>query len=200
MSSIFDELMGQLQEGGISQISQALGANEQQVTQAAMGALPALLSGLAKNSASPDGASALASALDRNHDGSVLDNLAGFLGQGGTSDGTAILGHVLGNRTVGIEQAVSQGSGLDMATVSKLMAMLAPLVMGALGKTKRQQRLDPADLGGLLGREQQQARQKAPEAMDMFTKMLDQDGDGSISDELISMGGSLLGGLFGKRR
>ena len=74
MASIFDELLGQLNSGGVSAISDSVGATEDQVSKVVMGALPALLGGLAKESSSSGGASALAAALDRDHDGTSLQH------------------------------------------------------------------------------------------------------------------------------
>ena len=45
-------------------------------------ALPALLAALQGNAATPGGSRRCCRALDRDHDGSILDDLAGFLGQG----------------------------------------------------------------------------------------------------------------------
>ena len=200
MSSILEELMGQLQGGGLSALSQQLGADEGQVSKAAMGALPALLGGLANNSASSSGAGALAQALDRDHDGSVLDDVAGFLGGGGAQDGGAIVDHVLGGKKSSVESALGGASGLDGAAVTKMLAMLAPLVMGALGKQQRQQGLDASGLGSLLGQERETAYRKAPEAMGMLGQLLDRDNDGSMVDDITEMGSDLLSGfLSGKR-
>ena len=42
------------------------------------------------------------------------------------------------------------------------------------------------------------ARQASPSAMDMFSRMLDSDGDGDAMDDIVKMGSGLLGGLFKK--
>ena len=78
------------------------------------------------------------------------------------------------------------------------MAMVAPLLMGTLGKAKRQQGLDASGLAAALGQQESAARQVSPSAVDMFTRMLDSDGDGDPMDDIVKMGSGLLGGLFGK--
>ena len=95
-----------------------------------------------------------------------------------------------------VEGALSQSTGVDAASVSKVLAMLAPLVMGYLGRQKRQQILDVGGLTEMLSREQQVAQQRSPQAVDIFTRMLDADDDGSIMDEVAELGSSLLGSLF----
>ena len=78
--SLLAGLMSQLEGGGIDAISRQVGVSRDQAMQVASGALPALLGGLDRNSQDPAEAAALAGALDRDHDGSVLDGLHGFSG------------------------------------------------------------------------------------------------------------------------
>ena len=104
--------------------------------------------------------------------------------------------HVLGGRQTTVESAVSKSSGVDIASVGKIMAMVAPLVMGALGKAKRQQGFDASGLAAALGQQEQAARKVSPSAVDMFSRMLDSDGDGDPMDDIVKMGSGLLGGLF----
>jgi hypothetical protein len=187
--------------GGVDAIGRQLGIGNEQATQAVAGALPALLGGLAKNSSEPSGATALLGALQKDHDGSILDDVAGFLGQGaGAGPGAGILRHVFGGRQGAIESAVGSLSGLDAGKAGQLLTMLAPLVMGMLGKTQRQQGLDVGGLTDLLGQEKRTAQQRAPQAVDMLGKLLDSDGDGDMMDDIAKIGGGLLGGLFGGKR
>src|SRR5574341_1621779 len=140
----------------ISQISQQIGADEGTTTNAIQAALPMLLGGLANNSANEQGAASLAGALERDHDGSILDNLGAFLGDPSSGQGAGILGHIFGGSQRTIEDGVSQASGLDMSKVGPLLMMLAPIVMGALGRTQREQGVGAGDLAGLLGGATQQ--------------------------------------------
>ena len=190
--------MSQLGGGGVDQIARSVGVSGGDVTNVLAGALPAMMAGLTRNTASSGGASALLGALDRDHDGSVLDDVMGFLGGGGAvAGGAGILGHIFGGRKATVEQAVSKSSGVDMGSVSQIMAMVAPLIMGSLGKAKRQQGFDASGLAAALGQQEKVARQVSPSAVDMFTRMLDSDGDGDSMDDIVKMGSGLLGGLFG---
>lgn len=197
MASILDQVLGQLQGGGIGQMSQTLGLGEEDVSKVVGGAVPALMAALTRNSGSTDGAGALFAALDRDHDGSILDDVAGFLGNAGSAEqGAGILKHALGSRQARVETALSQTSGVDSASVSKIVAMIAPLVMGALGRSQREQGLDAGGLASMLGQEREVARQRSPEAIDMLTRFLDSDDDGSAMDDVAALGSKLLGGLF----
>jgi hypothetical protein len=148
---------------------------------------------LARNSASEGGASALAGALDRDHDGSILDDLGGFLGNYSSGSGAGILGHVFGGAQGAVEHSVSQASGLDMGKVGPLLVMLAPIVMGAIGRTQRQSGIGAGDLAGLLGGATQQMGSGSG-LMDMLSSVLDRDKDGSAIDDMAGMLGGLLGG------
>ncbi|MEM0963500.1 MAG: DUF937 domain-containing protein [Bacteroidota bacterium] len=203
MNSILDLLADNIGGDNIGQIAGAIGANPQQTQTAVTAALPAILTALNRNTNTTDGARGLAQALDRDHDGSLLDHLGGFLaGQvtGKQADGGGILGHILGGHRQQVEQGVSQASGLDMGQVAKLLPILAPIVMAALGKRKRQQGLDEAGLSGILGEDATRARQAAPSGvLGALTSFLDQDGDGSIQDDILAKAGqAALGKLFGR--
>ena len=185
-----EDLLGQ-QQGtqAVEQISQSLGANSSATNNAIQMALPMILSALAKNAQQPEGAEALANTLQKNHDGGILDNLGGFLGnnQRANDDGLSILGHIFGNKQGAVAQQVSQNSGLDVGQVAQLLITLAPIVMGFLGKKKQEQNLDAGGLQNMLGEQQQQMQSSGNPMMDMLSGYLDKDGDGSSMDDLASM-------------
>jgi len=86
-TSLFDALGPLLSGANVSQLASALGIDERKAASALQVALPALVAALHRNASSADGLSSLTGALDRNHDGSVLDDVAGFLSGGGSPDG-----------------------------------------------------------------------------------------------------------------
>jgi hypothetical protein len=200
MSSLVDMIMQQMAGGGIGQLSRAIGADERTTSSAVAGALPLLIGGLARNSARADGAEALAGALERDHDGSILENVAGFLGQADSASGEGILRHVFGGQRPAVEQSLARNTGLDAGSAGQLLAMLAPLVLGALGRAQRQQGLGVEALAGLLGGERETARQSLSGSLGGLASLLDADGDGDATDDITRIGGKLLGGLFGGKR
>ena len=151
MSSIFDQVRQQLDPDSIQQMSNAIGADPSSTQKAISMALPALLGGLSQNAAQPQGAAALDNALNA-HDGSILGNLGGLLGGagGGGGIGGKILGHILGSKRGPVEQGVGKASGLDAAQVAQLMAMLAPIIMGVLGRMKKNKQIDANALPTVL--------------------------------------------------
>jgi hypothetical protein len=191
--SILDMLQQRLGGDAVNQISRQLGTDPSTAQTAIAAALPMLVGALARNAQDPDKAGALANALGR-HDGSVLNDLGGYLGRGDISDGSGILGHVLGGRQETVQTGLGQATGLDPAKAGTLLAMLAPLVMGALGKAQREKGLDTGGLAGMLGGEQQRAADAAPGIMGMLGSLLDRDRDGSVLDDI----GGMIGKQFGR--
>lgn len=180
------------------QLGRQIGADPQATGNAIEAALPMLLSGLTRNASDPGGADSLLGALRNDHDGSVLDDLGSLLGGtlgGRAANGAGILGHVLGDRQETAQQAVARSSGLNGAQAAQLMAMLAPIVMGVLGRAQRSQGLDAGGLSSMLRSEQASAAQAQPDLMGLATQLLDRNNDGSVLDDLMKG----LGGMLGRR-
>jgi hypothetical protein len=195
--SLIEQVQQQLDPNTLAQLSRQLGVDEQTTRQAVPAAVTALVGGLGRNASRPEGAQQIASALDRDHDGSILDNLGGFLGQGGAGGiGGAILGHVLGRHQRQVETGLGQSTGLDAAKIGQLLALLAPIVMAVLGRQKREQGIDAGGLGEILKGEHQNAQRHAEQSGlgGILGGLLDRDGDGGFLDDLAGMAGGFLGG------
>jgi hypothetical protein len=196
MSSLLDMLTSQIGGGVMQQIAGKIGADEGTTSKALSAAMPLLMSALAKNASNPQGAQALHSALSKDHDGGILDDVLGFLGNSGAANGAGILKHVLGGQQATVQQGISKASGLDANAVGQLLQIAAPLVMGALGKTTAQQGLNANTLAQFLGG-QQQAMQSNPQAsgvMGLVGSLLDQNNDGNVLDDVARLAGKFLGG------
>lgn len=207
---LMDILQGQLSDDAIGQISQHIGAEPEQTAQAAQGVFATLLGGLANNASSESGQSALGAALDRNHDGSVLDDVMGMVGGmlSGNADqpstnGSGMIGHILGDNTEAAAQGISQQSGLNMGQVMKLLPILAPIVMNVLGKAKSQGGLNMGDLAGILMGSVQNQQSQGGGMGDLLGSVLGSVlGGGGQQQQQQQPGlgglGSILGGIFGK--
>ena len=199
--SLLELLSQQLDDQAIQNMGRQLGADPQSTSKAVNAALPMLVGALANNTKDQGGAQSLAGALDRDHDGSILDDVAGFLGGGQSAGlGAGILKHMLGGRRQGTETAIGRASGLDSGQAGQLLAMLAPLVMGALAKTRQSSQLDAGDLAGMLANERRQVEQAQPQAGSLLNQVIDRDGDGNIADDIAEIGAGLLGSFLKSRR
>lgn len=213
MAGILDLLGSDLGKQIISGVAGSTGTDSSKTSSVLTMALPLLMKGMERNAATPEGAEGIMNALSGKHDGSILDNLGGLFNGGVDEsvkqDGAGILGHILGGKQSGVEQVIGQKSGLDAGSVSNILKVAAPLVMGYLGKQKQSQNLSSSNgltglLGGMLGGNDTKSEQN------FLEQILDSDGDGSVVDDVAGMllGGNkgnsgggiggMIGGLFGK--
>jgi hypothetical protein len=193
MNPLIDMVARQLGGAALGQLSQQIGANTSQTQSAISAALPLLLSALSRNASTPQGAAALHTAVTNDHDGSILDNVMGFLGNAQQGPGAAILQHVLGGQQQTVQQGLAQSTGMAPAAMGQLLKVLAPMVLGAVGRTTAQQGLGADALAGLLGSNNQMAQTAAPGLLGSLNKLLDHDGDGSALNDVAGMLGKFLG-------
>ena len=177
MSALMDLLQSTIKDQSIGELSRQLGEDEQTTSNAIDSALPMLIGAL-KRSTEKDGGKGLRRALDKKHDGSILDNLSSHVASGDDADGRGILGHILGGNRDAAAMILGAQSGIGENKASSLMAKLAPVVLGALGKAKTQQNLGRKDLTRLLDSETDSLKERAPTMMGAVSGLLDQDGDG----------------------
>ena len=198
MSTIIETIGSYLNSDVLEGISGKVGADQSTVQDAIGAALPLLINALGRNAADQNGAEAITGALKNDHDGSLLENIMGLvLGNvsGKQADGAGILEHVLGGNRESVEKGVSKSSGLSVGKVANLLVMLAPVVMGALGKKRQENELDANGVQNLLNQE----REATSSQLGGLERLIDADNDGDITDDLIGIGSKILGGLFGKK-
>lgn len=189
----------------IDKLSEQIGgADRDQTRAAAHGIVTALSGAAAQTAATPAGASSLLNMLDTDHNGSIFDNLIGAVtgggqqGGGAAQSGVGIVESLLGGNQSGVVSMISKMAGLDSGKTGSLLTILAPVVLGALGKAKNTGGLDIGGVLNLLQGNQQQAQSNP--ALQMISGFIDKNHDGNIADDLISgLGSNLLGGLFGKK-
>lgn len=183
--------IGDIVKGNVAEkISTATGADKSTVEQVIAAGLPVILGQMGNNASTEGGATELDAAVEKDHTGgSLLESLGGLFADGEKNiDGGKILDHVFGDKTSTATDKVSAKTGVDAATVAKVLTFLAPLIMAYLGKKKTSDGLDAGGLSDLL------TKQKADDGSPLTqiaTALLDKNKDGSIVDDL-------LGGLFKK--
>lgn len=172
MSSMLESLIGMLSGDTLGKISKQVGVPEEKAKEALPDILAVLTGALAKNSSQQQSAQSLSNALAKDHDGSILNNLSDYINNYKSGEGDGILGHVLGGKRTALEQGLSKKTGLDMGTIANLLTMAAPLIMGALGKTQKQQGFSLDSLTNILGSESSQAKSLAPGAIEILNQIL----------------------------
>ena len=191
-----EALLGLLQGQDLGNLASQVGGNEGEVKNGVMAALPAMLAALGKNAGTEKGAEELNNALEKKHDGSILDNLSGYLSNPDLKDGAGILNHLFGNQTSNVANAVSQSSGLDTNGSMKMLQMLAPILMGMLGQQKKQNNLDAEGIGNLTSMLASNFGSEAGASgiMEAVTNLLDANKDGNVMDDIMGMVGKFFGG------
>lgn len=204
MNTLFELLKSQVGDQLVGQLSQEIGAEPEQTETAIQSAFSAIMSGVSRNIVSGQGAESFLGALQKDHDGSILDNIGSYLGgnmqtsNANMLNGAGILGHIFGGNQNSIIDAIGKVSGLDASKTGKLLITLAPVIMGLLGKMKTTNNISNNSLLDLIFKSGQPQEEKPMGGlMGVFGGLLDRDGDGSYMDDILSMGAkSVLGGLF----
>jgi len=192
MNAITQMITQRIAGAAAGQLASRLGVSESTAQTAVQMAVPLIVAALARNAAQPQGAQDLHDAVTRDHDGSILDNLMGYLNNPGASNGAGILGHVLGTQRPAVENNLAQATGLDPNSAGSLLETVAPLVMGAVGREQQQNELDANGLSQYLGEQQQQAQASNPDLMGNLRSILDSNNDGSVLDDLTRAAGNFF--------
>lgn len=211
MVGLLDLLNSDMGKTIISGVSSETGQSTDKTSNVLSMALPVLTQAMQRNASSSQGAEGLLNALNKKHDGSILDNLGGLFSGGVdsnvTDDGSKILNHILGKKQQNVQNALSKQSGIDAGAIGNILKVAAPLLMGLIGKQSKQQNVNNSNdltgmLGGLLS-----GGNKTQQDQSFLSSILDADGDGSVIDDVAGMVmgnnkkkgglGGILGGLFG---
>ncbi len=173
-----------------SQLSSKLGLDANTASQILPQVAPMILGGLKRQMEERGGAPRIDHILNKYGSASVLDDIGGLFGmQAKSQNPDPRLGGLLGESGVQAANMLSQNFNLDRNTAMKIIPMLAPIILGFLTQKR--------DAGGAGSRG--------------IAALLDQNGDGSVLDDVAGFfmrslgggqssqqaGGGLLGGLLG---
>ena len=182
-----------------SQAENKFGISKNQIIALLAVAAPLVISYLRKKSQEdPNEAEALNNALDKDHDGSILDNPAQV--ESRLQEGGSILDHIFGGQKAQVENQLSQNTGISMDKIGPVLAMLAPLIMGYIGKEKQSNGVNSGGglgdlLGGILGGAQNQAQAEPSNPLnDILGSVLGGGSQQSSGNPLNDILGNVLGG------
>ena len=195
MPGFVDEFMSTFGPQVTKELSKNMGIQKSAANQIVPQLIPMILGGLRKQKDEHGGEARVDHILNKYGSSNVLDNIGGLFSQKAKDESVdPRLGGLLGESGVQATNMIADKFQLDGSIASKLIPMLAPVVLGALTQKRDTEGAGSSGIAALL----------------------DQDGDGSILDDvagflmqgLFGSGsqrggnvlGSLLGGLFGKRR
>jgi hypothetical protein len=153
----------------IAKIASALGLERSVAQMAIGGAVPALLASLADVASTPNGARQLSSTLAQQQSGSLdgLKNLIGGSGQNALAEtGSSMLSGLFGGGALdAMAQSIGKFAGVDASSGKSIVAMLGPVVLGALGQQQRSAGLDAGGLASLLGSQKDQIAAAIPSGL-----------------------------------
>lgn len=192
MSDLLSSLLGSIGgEDTAKKIGSSLNIDPNIITQAIPIIAPMILGGLKRQSENNGGQERVDHILNKYGDPGVLNNLDGHIDQSLKQENfDSNLGGLLGNSGSQVTDVLSKNFNLDGSTAAKIIPLVAPLILGYLTKN----------------------RDSNPEGSSGFASFLDQNGDGSVIDDVAGFfmnkqptgntgsGGGLmdiLGGLLG---
>lgn len=197
--SLIDLLTGTAGNKVAVEAENKFGISKNQVIALLAVAAPLVISYLRKKSQeSSTDAEALNNALDKDHDGSILNDPTQAAAR--QQEGGSILDHVFGGQKQTVENQLSQNTGISMDKIGPILAMLAPLIMGYIGKEKQSSGVNSGGglgdlLGSILGNAQNQAQAQSSNPLnDILGNVLGGGQQRPSGNPLNDILGSLLGG------
>ena len=195
--SLIDLLTGNTGNQVAEQAENKFGISKNQIIALLAVATPLVISYLRNKSQDNKEAEALNNALDKDHDGSILNDTSQL--EARQNEGGSILSHVFGSEKGNVENQLSQNTGISIDKIGPILAMLAPVIMGYIGKEKQQNNVGAGGLGdllgGILGGAQTQAQQQQSNPLnDILGSVLGGGQSQSSGNPLNDILGSVLGG------
>ncbi|MCJ8153552.1 DUF937 domain-containing protein [Chryseobacterium sp. SSA4.19] len=197
--NLIDLLTGNTGSQVADKAEQKFGISRNQIIALLAVAAPLIISYLRKKSQDSTEAESLNNALDKDHDGSILDDVS--QADARQDEGGSILNHVFGGDKQTIENKLSQNTGISIDKIGPILSMLAPVIMGYIGREKQQNSVGAGGLGdllgGILGGAQNQAQQQQSNPLnDILGSVLGKNSSQSQSsgNPLNDILGSVLGG------
>lgn len=154
----------------VKKASNYLNESESGVVKAIASILPVVLSGFVNKVANHEGADFVAQTAKQQNESGVLSNLESFFGNDGGSllnKGAGLVNSLFGNKLDGITGLLSNFTGLKNASVSSLMSMAAPAIMGLLGKHASDNNLNTGSITTLLNNQKSTINAALPSGLNL---------------------------------
>lgn len=194
--SLIDLLTGNTSNQVAQEAEGKFGISRNQVIALMAVAAPLVISYLRNKSQDANEAEALNNALERDHDGSILNDPSSAFNR--QAEGNSILDHIFGGNKVAVESNLSESTGISMDKIGPILSMLAPIIMGYIGQQRQSNNVTSGGglgdlLGGILGGAQTQAQNSNP-LNDILGSVLGGGQQQQSSNPLNDILGSVLGG------
>ncbi len=175
-----------------TQASSSLGESTSGISQAMSAIIPTGLAGiLGKATSGTQGSNDILS-MAKNSIGNVSGGTANLMENTNQNQGSNILSSLFGGNQSGVVNAISKFAGLKNSSVSSLMSMGIPVILGILGKHAEQNNLSASGMSGFLTSQKDNIMQAMPAGLSSITGML---GLGSMGAAASSMASKVKSGV-----
>jgi len=154
--NILDLFKNQIEGQLVSTASGFLGESSESTRKALDYIAPTLLGGIAQKASTDLGASGILSMLNQDNYESILGNFTGLSdNEGGKLNqlmnlGLPVVKNILGDRASSIIDWISDKAGAKTSSVSSLLSLAAPFIMGLIGRQVKSDNLSVSGLSSLL--------------------------------------------------
>ncbi|MEO6870448.1 MAG: DUF937 domain-containing protein, partial [Ginsengibacter sp.] len=175
-----------------TQASSTLGENSSGISKALSAIIPTGLAGiLSKATSGTQGANDVLS-MAKDSIGNISGVGADLAANTNPEQGRSVLSNLFGGNQSGVVSAISRYAGLKDSSVSSLMSMGLPVILGILGRHAEQNNLTAGGLSGFLSSQKDHIMQAMPSGLSSIAGML---GLGSIGAAASSMGSNVRSGV-----
>ncbi len=150
-------LQDQMGDSVVEQASKFLGESSANTSSGISALLPSLLGGVIGKGSTESGASGLLDMITKgNHDGGIMDSIGSMFGGGSSTSNLMNAGSLLtsalfgGSKLGSVLDVVTSVTGMRRSSSSSLMNLLAPVVMGMIGKQVKSGGLNAGGLMNML--------------------------------------------------
>lgn len=195
------DMMGEVnKESSIQALGSKTGLNldPSVISKMAILAIPLILRALSKNAESKAGKDSLSDALEQ-HKGKTKDvtSIEDVISKTDTADGEKILDHAFGDKGKVVDQIAAQ-TGIGKEEVAKVLASMAPMILGMLADKKDAEGLDADGVANQTDIFTKEAEKHASSNFDI-TDLFPKQGGATQTPASGGLGGilgSILGNLF----
>jgi hypothetical protein len=181
----------QLKDSVLDKVSKVSGADYDTASSIAQQMVPVFLENLKSNAKDSVEAGKIEQAIDQDHSGSTLEDVVGSIGNDSSVlDGSKILGHVFGDKLGKVQGEISQKTGAQSDVTSTVMSVLAPVILGNIGKVKSEQGMDITTVLDYFN--SGKSSKKKSGINSVLTDLVDQNNDGNVVDDIVRFGSKFL--------
>lgn len=147
----------------IKKFSNSLGQPADKIQIGLRSVIPTFLLELVKKGSSPEGAEQLLSVVKK--DGIEIPSNVNLNDPEYMKKGEEALGQIFGNGLVSVTDSLGSRTGMNPSVITKIMSLIAPVVMGVIDKKVKNEGLTPKDLMTYLGQQKNFLASFMPESL-----------------------------------